>query len=157
MNIRLILGSLLVTATSACAMAAIPQIVINPGSADEKAVALSSISRIQFSATGMEINGNEDFTVPFADITRIVFSSGTSEISGPVAEASTPTLVLGPGASWLSIAGLTDPVDLEIYSVSGLKLMAQPSYSGEEINTSSLPADVYIVRAGNQYFKFIKH
>lgn len=157
MNIRLIIGSLLIALGTGGALAATPQIVINPGSSDEKAIALSSISKIQFTGSGMEISGNEDFMVPFADITKIVFTSASSEVTTPVAEADRLSLILNPGGSSLSIAGITEPTGLEIFSISGLKVLSQPAYCGEEINTSFLPSDVYIIRIGNQYFKFIKH
>lgn len=155
MNIRLILGSLLLAYGSFGLSAAIPQIVINPGSAGEKAIALNSISKIQFSKSGMEIVGNEDLTVPFSDIVKIVFSSA-SGINNPVLDSESPRLILGPGEAWLAIENLMEPAHLEIYSVSGLRLISSNSYQGEEINISSLPGDVYIVKAGNQYFKFLK-
>ena len=130
-------------------------IILN--SSNKTSVPLNQIKRLSFTDEGMEIIGNRVQLIPFSEITSIGFDFNTdSGINKLYSNENFNKLSFHICNQTISIKGLEDKVSVEIYSISGEKLISIHQYNGEDINISELSNGVYIMKIGNQIFKFIK-
>lgn len=138
-------------AAAVTSASAASRLVVNKGAADEQAFEFASMSAVNFTGTGLEFLSQESVTVPFCRISTIHFSTPTAlaqvEVTRPQIHATSDAL---------TIYGMEPGVTVEVYAVTGNRVLTVGAYRGETINISALAHGVYIVKAGAHTFKFAK-
>lgn len=133
--------------------------VVEPqGDAANWEVALSQISTMKLTPQSISVEGETATlkTFELANVKRITFKGLSTGISS--VESASSTLTIERVGSYLYIRGseATLPPKVQIYSVDGRCVTSVNPSQNEGISITTLPAGVYVLKAGTQSFKFTK-
>ena len=106
---------------------------------------------LEFSTSDSALN----LSMPFSRIATIHFDS-QSYASKVGADLNSLRVTVNPSRTSLTLSGYEDGCRLEIYSITGSRVLMIPAYRGEDIDISHLTSGVYVVKVGNQIQKFVK-
>ncbi|MDO4159081.1 MAG: T9SS type A sorting domain-containing protein [Prevotellaceae bacterium] len=98
-------------------------------------------------------------TYAFDGIKKIYFEPiATGLVSTKKLSEEKLTVFIPKDGSYLSIGGWQDgkSADVDIFSVSGSKVISIKQWKGESVNISSLSHGVYVIKINNQTAKFKK-
>jgi hypothetical protein len=100
-----------------------------------------------------DTNGNLTLIMPAFDVTVTAAFESTTGVN----DATNDILSVypNPAKGHVHIKGLTTPVWVEVYSLTGKKVMAQTVQPEEPLNLSGILEGVYIVRIKGQTFKLL--
>ena len=140
----------------------VDKILIDAGS-NSKLYAVSDIRRIEFNERDIcVVETTENGTVfAFEEIRKIVFNPSEADAIESVAMPSQRdniSLFVSSDGNSITVRGwdYARTASMELYSVSGERLVSQKQWSGETISVSNLPPGVYIIKIGKQSAKFRK-
>ena len=127
----------------------------------ETPYAMESISRIDFSETGITVvaQDKEGVTYAFDEIRKIVFTTTPAGIEPmTTAQKSKLTLTVADGGRSITVNGWGDrgAASLEIYSIGGGREVRIGEWNGTAVDVSSLPHGIYVLKAGSETAKFRK-
>ena len=151
---------LLFAASSVCNAQQIDSLVVSNGSGD-KAFLLDDVRRIDFSSDGMTVvsRTSNDQVFAFSDINKVFFGGSTTDIRS-VSGKVNPSLLLRltNQGNLLHVDGWvkSKSIQAEIYQANGTEVKFLKQWNGEDIDISSLPHGVYIIKLGSQAAKFNK-
>ena len=151
---------LLFVASSVCNAQQIDSLVVSNGSGD-KAFLLDDVRRIDFSSDGMTVvsRSSSDQVFAFSDISKVFFGGSTTDIRS-VSGKVNPSLLLRltNQGNLLRVDGWdkSKSTQAEIYQANGTEVKLLKQWNGEDIDISSLPHGVYIIKLGSQAAKFNK-
>lgn len=98
--------------------------------------------------------------IAIAVVKRITFSGTWMGVEAPKAETAAATLRLrnNPVESVLAVEGFdtSSPAQLSVFSIAGREVIRVRSWRGEDIDVSTLPQGVYILRINQSTLKFVK-
>lgn len=138
------------------------KVLIDAGS-KSKLYAVSDIRRIEFNESDIcVVETTENGTVfAFEEIKKIVFNPSEADAVESIAmqaQRERISLFVSSDGNSITVRGWdnarTDNV--ELYNVSGERLLSLKQWSGETISVSNLPSGVYIIKVGKQSAKFRK-
>lgn len=83
--------------------------------------------------------------------------SGNTTLISPIENNVNISLSLDKSCSLLYFKRIDSPLSLDIYSISGTKIISIVDFCNDYLDISALPVNnIYVVKIGNQYFKFLK-
>lgn len=118
----------------------------------ESKLALNGSSYFDFMKCG-EATGK----IAIADVKRITFSGSWMGVETPKAESAL-RLRTNPVESVLSVEGYdsASSARLSVFSIAGREVISVRAWKGEDVDVSSLPQGVYILRINQSTLKFVK-
>lgn len=123
---------------------------------------MNAVDKIDISGTSLKIvetNGSGT-TYAFDSILKIMLTDGTDGIGNTETEQSQNklTVTVFTDGNTLRVNGWNDSVSamLDIYDLNGKKLVHAMEWNGQDINISSLPKGIYILKIGTNTAKFRK-
>ncbi len=121
---------------------------------------LTTATKITFSekSFSVDINGSgsvEEYA--YGDVEKISFST-PNYVNAATMKVSELSLKENPVGATLVLTGYNDTQEytLGVYSMSGQQVTLRHQWKGEDIDVSSLPSGVYLLKINTQTFKFIK-
>lgn len=129
-------------------------IIINRDADNPFNLAFKDFSRIDFKDGNILFDNEEGLVIPLKDLATIHF--------GDIPQSSTVQKIIDDNIrieyrnGFLSLSGLPENSRLDIYSLSGSKVITVGAYNGEPVDINSLAKGVYVVNSGKHSFKFIK-
>ena len=130
------------------------QLIVNKGREDEKSLMFNEFSDIEFRLDNIMFNNTDLLTIPISSLYTIHFEEKASQAAVESVETSPVQFIYN--GTMLSVTGLPENSSLEIYAVSGIRMMSLGRYNGEPISLRDLPAGIYVANSAGHYFKFIK-
>ena len=151
---------LLFAASSVCHAQQIDSLVV-ANSTGGKTFLLNDVRCIDFSSDGITVvnRNSEDQVFAFSDIKKVFFGGGTTDIR-TVRGTVKPSLFLRltHQGNILRVEGWDKSKTglVDIYQANGSKIRSFKSWNGLDIDVSSLPHGIYIIKIGSKAAKFNK-
>ena len=127
---------------------------------NQNTYAISDVNQLTFADKSFSVvmkNTSETPAFNFADVKKITFKVATGINNNTLNEsAGKLSYTLNNNLMTITGANTGNANNVSFYTVSGVRCMQLNSWRGEQINISSLPAGVYIVKVNNQTIKFKK-
>ena len=131
-------------------------LVVNKGLDDEQSFAFSDLERLNFVAGGLEFAAGESQIIPFGKIATIHFSSESSADRLTAQTGQDFAATVNASHTLLSLSGYEEGSPVEIFAITGRRVLLVPSYRGQSLDISALAPGVYIVKSGSHARKFVK-
>lgn len=131
-------------------------LTVNKDSDGEQHFSFAELQKVNFKAEGLEFVTDSPKLVEWANITTVHFNNPLSGIQTLPDKVTPITVCLSPDRQSLRVEGFELGNTLEIYAVSGRKMIARTAYNGQSVSVSSLPSGIYVLRIGTSVKKFAK-
>ena len=134
-----------------------PAIIFSGDSQEQHIVALEKYNRVSFGTQSMTLSHSDDpsaqLELPYSSFNR--FSIGEGEPTASIADivTSTPTrgtLINYDSASGSLRSGSSEPLIVNVFSLSGQCLMSVTLTEGESVSVATLPKGIYLAKATNK-------
>lgn len=120
---------------------------------------ITTASVLSFDAGDLLVkpDGSQPTAIPLAGIKSIKFEASQGALEQVADDNVSLRLRRNPVADILEVEGsVGNPATLEIFAVSGVRVLAILSWQGESVDVTSLANGLYILRINNNAIKFIK-
>jgi hypothetical protein len=159
MTLRTLLVSAAVLAVGAVAGAETTMTISNPGESS-KTVNITDDATVSFADGKVEFakasNAAKE-TFLLTEDTEITFNGSWNGVADVAADLCSLRLRQNPVGDLLEVVGNIDaPARLQIYAISGSRVMLSPQWQGESVDVSALTPGLYILKINNNRIKFLK-
>lgn len=124
----------------------------------EQTFLIAETSRLYFLNANLVIDEGDESpqNIELASIRKITFPWSTMQISEPEQDEQ-PIIYPNPAQNFICVSNTSSgEMAVKIYSLSGKLILSDSAYVGSEIDISTLPSGLYLVKLNNKTFKLSK-